>query len=285
MHIVAVLTKVGLVYIGAIFLIFALFPIRELIAQLPKGKLKTNWITLATLIVIFIVGYLFYATDYWLDHDHNDGFDLVVPFIFFFGGIFVFLVGKLSLKTASDMRKMAILEHQSITDSLMGINNRRYFDQALDDEVEIAKRYGLPLALILVDVDRFKDVNDTHGHLIGDEVLRNLAKAIKNIARESDVVCRYGGEEIAIITPNTSLEKAMILAKRLNETVKKSTMALSGASQEEIYITISLGVSSLDFGEVSCKENLLQRADNALYDAKRNGRDRVVTLQDSEKGS
>lgn len=145
-------------------------------------------------------------------------------------------------------------------------------------------RYGLSLSLIFLDIDRFKEVNDTYGHMVGDEVLRNLAKAIKNIARESDIICRYGGEEIAIIAPNTSLENAIILANRLRETIKKSTMALSCATQEEIKITISLGVSSID-SEVTCKDTLIKKADESLYEAKQSGRDKVVSFQNSSHNS
>ena len=190
------------------------------------------------------------------------------------GGVFVYLVGQLALKTMSDIRKIAILQYESITDSLTGLKNRRYFDQRLYEEIAHSRRYRLPLSLLLIDVDHFKVVNDTYGHQIGDEVLKNLSKVILEMVRDSDIVARYGGEEIAIITPNTEKAEAILLAERLRNIVQKSTLASIDATQEVVQITISIGVSTLNL-VVMDKDALVEEADKALYEAKKLGRNRV----------
>lgn len=277
MSIVAVLLKISLVLFGALFLALGLVPVRKLTLHLEAGALKNKWNVLSGLIVLFIVGYVFYIFDFLLQEEYVDDLNLIVPIVFFFGAIFVFLVGKLAFQTAKDIKKIAALQHESITDGLMGINNRRYFDQSICNEIKIANRYNLNLSLILLDIDKFKDVNDKHGHLSGDEVLKNLANALINIVRESDILCRYGGEEIAIICPNTSEEDATVLAERLRKIIENSVLCLSFATQEEIKITISAGVSSIQ-KDYSCeKQKLIEKADAALYKAKQSGRNKVVT--------
>jgi diguanylate cyclase (GGDEF)-like protein len=278
MHIATIVIKIGLVLCGALFLTISLKPIRQLISHLPNGSLKNKWNVLSGFIIAFIIGYLFYAIDFWLQYEQKDDSSLVVPTIFFLGAIFVLMVGGLALQTAKDIKRISILQHQSVTDSLMSINNRRYFEQSIDEKVRMANRYGLELSLILLDIDKFKSVNDNYGHLSGDEVLRNLAKVIKGIVRDSDIICRYGGEEIAIICPQTTLEDTLILAERLRKIIEHSILALSCGTQEEIKATISAGVSSLKLLEVKNKEYLIKKADFALYEAKQAGRNKVIAL-------
>jgi diguanylate cyclase (GGDEF)-like protein len=276
MHEVAVLSKIVLVLLGAVLLSFSLFPIINVASQLKRGSLKMKWDILSTLIVSFIVSYIFYAYEYWISRDLNALDSHVVPFILFFGGVLVLLVGKLAAQTTKDIRKIAILQHQSITDALMGIKNRRYFDKKLEEEVRMSIRYKLPLSLALIDIDDFKYVNDTYGHLVGDDVLKELAKDIKNIARETDIVARYGGEEIVIITPNTNKQNASILVERLRKIVEKSDMVVLCGSQEIVKITVSIGVASINFDTVYTTEQLIQQADKALYKAKEEGKNRVM---------
>ena len=142
------------------------------------------------------------------------------------------------------------------------------------EEIAHSKRYRIPLSLLLIDVDHFKIVNDTYGHQIGDEVLKNLSKVILEMVRDSDIVARYGGEEIAIITPNTDTSEAVLLAERLRNLVQKSSLANVDATQEVVQITISIGVSSLNLVVVD-KDTLVEEADKALYEAKKLGRNRV----------
>lgn len=155
---------------------------------------------------------------------------IVISVMLLLEGIFAYVVGQLALQTTNDVKDIAILQHESITDALTGLKNRRYFDQRICEEVALSKRYKLPLTLILLDVDYFKKINDTYGHTVGDEVLTNLSKLVLEVVRDSDIVARYGGEEIAIITPNTSKAEAELLAQDLREKLK-TTVAMVGATQ------------------------------------------------------
>jgi len=159
----------------------------------------------------------------------------------------------------------------------MGIHNRRYFDRRLDEEVSRASRYGLPLSILLLDIDHFKKVNDVFGHQVGDAVLSNLGQLIMEIVRKPDIVARYGGEEIVVITANTSSSNAMILAERLRKKVETSVMAPSDEKKEQpaVRVTVSIGVAALSRENID-GQALVESADKALYLAKQEGRNRVV---------
>ncbi len=159
----------------------------------------------------------------------------------------------------------------SIKDALTGLYNRRYFDEILQHEYLRAKRYNLPLSLIMIDIDYFKSINDTFGHLTGDKVLQELAKLIRSSGRQVDVVARFGGEEFVIILLNTLLEKASNMAERLRRIIEKHTMLING---NKINITISAGISGIREDTISEKE-IVEEADKALLKAKTSGRNKV----------
>lgn len=270
-----IILQLLLIATGVFYLTRSLFPIRTLILELPPGNLRKKWKILSVLIIFFMAGYGVFAYSFWQIRDIVRPISMIVSIMLLFGGIFVYLVADLSLKTMSDIKHLAILKHESVTDSLMGIKNRRYFEQRVMEEINLAKRYKLPLSIILLDVDHFKQVNDTYGHQVGDEVLINLARTIKCTIRDTDIVARYGGEEVVIITPNTGKKEAENLAERLREAIEKTTMATIPPAQEIVQVTISAGVCSL--GTVILdKEALVEEADRALYLAKKYGRNRVV---------
>ncbi|MNX75384.1 Response regulator PleD [compost metagenome] len=160
----------------------------------------------------------------------------------------------------------------AITDGLTGVYNRRYFQRQLDNEFRRAPRFGYPIALILIDVDHFKQFNDTHGHLLGDQVLRSMGQILKDSVRETDVVARYGGEEFAVILPETNREQALEVAERIRKHVARHTFW--GRSQTPVQVTVSIGVASRLAAETSA-EAMVELADAALYEAKRTGRDRI----------
>ena len=165
------------------------------------------------------------------------------------------------------------LEHLAITDGLTGLYNHRYFRQRLEDEFERAHRYSLPLSCMILDIDNFKRVNDTYGHLNGDIVLRGIAETAQGSVRKSDIVARYGGEEFVVIMPQTSLEGARAQAER----VRRETAAQSFENfPEGVRITISIGVAVYDPETMLDCEVMLRIADGALYQAKREGKNRVV---------
>lgn len=264
-----------LIFSGIIFLFLSLVPIRKLILELQDHELKQRWKILSTLILFFIVCYILFAYNLWMIIDIAHALSIIVSFMLLCGGIFCYLVGKLALRTMHDIQTLTIFQEESITDALMGIKNRRYFDQKIVEEVSLSLRYKLPLSLILLDIDHFKKINDTYGHMVGDEVLRNIASLIGEAVRDTDIVARYGGEEIAIITPSCGKQEAELLAQRLRSIIEKTTMALVGATKEVIQVTVSMGVSAMNH-IITDKDALIEETDDALYLAKKLGRNRVV---------
>lgn len=265
----------ALLAVGGCLLVAALVPLRNLIAQLPPGQIRYYWYGLGALIFIFIAGYLGYAVLYW---DAPASLpNLVVPAVFFFGACFVLAVTGLSLRTAIDVRRVAVLELENITDPLMAIHNRRYLERRLDEEVARANRYGLPLSLLMIDIDHFKDINDTLGHPVGDHVLTALGKLIGDACRDSDIAARYGGEEMVIIAPNTVAATAALFAERLRKAVESTALLPADASNsgQPVHVTVSIGVAEL--GEHARDlAGLLASADRNLYRAKSAGRNRIV---------
>jgi diguanylate cyclase (GGDEF)-like protein len=165
-----------------------------------------------------------------------------------------------------------------LTDPLTELHNRRYLDRRLDEELARASRYRQPLSCLFVDADHFKQINDVHGHQAGDTVLRELALRIRSQLRASDVATRYGGEEFALLLPQTSLEEALMLAERIRLEVSTRPIILEDGG--EARVTVSIGVSETlpMLGKAphqQVAEHLLASADQALYEAKAKGRNRI----------
>ena len=156
-------------------------------------------------------------------------------------------------------------------DPLTGVNNRTGLDRVLDREIELARRHLTPLSVIMIDVDRFKSINDSYGHVVGDYALKGIADCMVTCARDSDIVFRYGGEEFVIVLSNTSLDGASFLAERIRETVEDLTVDVD---ETQLDITVSLGVAS--FAGDDNRVRLLEKADKALYESKSRGRNCVT---------
>jgi diguanylate cyclase (GGDEF)-like protein len=163
------------------------------------------------------------------------------------------------------------LEVMATVDGLTGVLNRRRFLEVAEEELSRSRRYGRPLSIIAVDLDHFKDVNDRLGHAAGDDVLSTLAHTLQDQMRRQDVVGRLGGEEFAVILPETPVSAAIELAERMRVHLRVTKLAADGDS---LTVTASLGVAEVRRSDRSVEE-ALQRADAALYRAKRQGRDRV----------
>jgi len=181
---------------------------------------------------------------------------------------------RLAEKNEELQRVNEILSQLSITDGLTKLHNHRYFQDHLSREIKRVSRTHAPLSMILLDIDDFKQLNDTHGHAAGDEVLTALAAIMNDTARESDLIARYGGEEFVILMPNTDLEGALHLAEKLRMAVE-STRLIIGDRMKPIDITISLGVATYE-GE---RREFFGEADRALYQAKANGKNCVVAAR------
>ncbi len=164
----------------------------------------------------------------------------------------------------------------AVTDSLTGLHNRRYMVSHLDTLMERGRESGRPVALLIMDIDHFKNVNDNYGHAVGDEVLQEFAERIKRNVRGIDLAVRYGGEEFVVVLPETDLEVAKMVAERLRQNVAEEPFEVS-ADVGTITVTASIGGTVYDGTEVST-DGLLRRADEALYTAKNQGRNQVVTV-------
>ena len=169
-------------------------------------------------------------------------------------------------------RRVELMEKLAVTDELTGLYNRRAFAVLGEKEVGRARRYQRPLALILFDIDHFKVVNDSHGHLIGDHVLRVLTELVTRTTRTTDIVCRYGGEEFIVLMPEASQDEGLAMAERLRQEISRMTVVTAVGT---LTLTVSLGIAELGPDEGENLESLIARADRAMYQAKAAGRNTV----------
>jgi diguanylate cyclase (GGDEF)-like protein len=206
------------------------------------------------------------------------GTGILLATALFFGVFFIYPLirrqvkeeGKLRAMTESLSARSETLQQAALTDGLTGMQNRRYFDDALKEYLEEFRRIGKPVGLMILDLDHFKQVNDTHGHDVGDEVLRAVAKCLKDMTRHHDVVARLGGEEFAVVTPNMDAELLARFAERIRKAI--ATMSILSGNVR-LKITTSVGLAVWDRKESA--EDFYRRADRQLYEAKRQGRNRV----------
>jgi diguanylate cyclase (GGDEF)-like protein len=186
---------------------------------------------------------------------------------------------KVALRTAELAEANNELRLLAITDPLTKIHNRRYFFENAQKEVTRAYRHKTKLSILLFDIDHFKRINDTYGHLAGDQVLQFIGKQMKDTLRNIDLYARYGGEEFVILLPETGQAEALETAERLRQSFQDATIP---SDNDAINITISLGVASLKHSEPIPLEKLLDQADTALYHSKEKGRNKVTHWQDIE---
>ncbi len=163
------------------------------------------------------------------------------------------------------------------TDALTGLHNRGWLDDAFDREIKRSERDELPLAMIMIDVDNFKNYNDEYGHLAGDQVLIKVAESIRSPLRPNDLVARFGGEEFAVLLPETTVDNAKIIAERLRERVFEADPGLLDDKQLPA-VSISLGIAGRQPGY--SLDMIIAAADVAMYHAKRNGKNRVEIAAD-----
>jgi len=165
------------------------------------------------------------------------------------------------------------LEKLAITDHLTGIYNIRYFQHRIIEEFTRAERHRMPISCLMIDIDHFKKINDTHGHKTGDLVLKEFAQQLKQLTRKSDVLARYGGEEFIIMLPQTTIQGAIAEAERIRMAVTSHKFKwLKGRA----CLTISIGIAAFPDARIKTYDELISAADDSLYEAKKSGRDRVV---------
>jgi len=182
---------------------------------------------------------------------------------------------KALLDRLCDKYEMAV--YSAITDKLTGLYNRRYFDHFLDFEIKRSSRQNASLALLMIDIDNFKLINDTFGHLFGDKILNKLGDIVKSIIRETDLAARYGGEEFSIVMSNTGLEEAADIAERMRKAISAYNFDI-----KELPTTVSIGIAVYPFDSTSLQD-LISNADRALYRAKHEGKNQVCVYSNSLK--
>lgn len=268
----------GLVLAGVPILVGSALTTWQLVMRLGTSPVRKRWYAMLALIVVFVVGYLGYLWAFW--NEHAAPLDLIVPAIFFLGACFVWLTASLSLQTAVAVMRVGVLEHENVTDALTGTFNRRFLDARLKEEISRARRYAMPFSVLLIDIDHFKRVNDTHGHPAGDKVLQDFAGLLKKQLRDQDLLARYGGEEFMVLAPHTPQKGATDLAERLRASIAAQQLHVPSPQGAivELRVSCSIGVASLEAlgAQPDPVETLLRAADANLYRAKSGGRNRVV---------
>lgn len=178
-------------------------------------------------------------------------------------------------KAKEELKRLnKILKEQAIRDGLTGLYNHRHFWQVIRRDFLLAERHGNDIACLLIDLDFFKKVNDVHGHLIGDAVLKGVAKLIQKKVRKTDVVSRYGGEEFAVLLPSTDIAGALVFAENIRSTIESHPFK---NLPEPVKVTVSIGVATLREHLPDTPQKLLDMSDTALYCSKTQGRNRIVT--------
>lgn len=186
-----------------------------------------------------------------------------------------------SRKQIADLQQsLDAIRFESLTDELTTLANRKHFDQTIERAVNQAREADIGFSLLITDIDHFKTFNDTYGHQTGDQVLRLVGLATKQNVKGQDVACRYGGEEFAIVLPQTNLDQARTVAEHIRVAVMSKELVKRSTGENLGFITISVGVSTFKHGDTV--QTIIERADSALYLAKRTGRNRVCTERDLE---
>ncbi len=192
------------------------------------------------------------------------------------------LLASLALQVGAALQN-AHLYTMAMVDGLTGLFVRRYFDARVEEEIERARRYAQPFSVVMIDIDDFKTLNDTHGHLVGDRVLREVSAAVRGELRGVDTAARYGGEELVIILPRTELVAALALAERIRARIADRRFAV-GPEGPVLSVTASFGIAAYPESGRGTAEDLVRRADRALYRAKRTGKNRVELFWSDESG-
>jgi diguanylate cyclase (GGDEF)-like protein len=193
------------------------------------------------------------------------------------------LLESLALQIAAALQNAHLYE-LAMVDGLTGLFMRRYFDARIEEEIERSKRYGTAFSVVMMDVDDFKSLNDAHGHLMGDRVLRGIANVVKSQMRGVDTASRYGGEEIAVILPRTEMVDAYTVGERIRGAISELRITTDGEPPQALRVTASFGIASYPDSKASDGEDLVRRADRALYRAKKTGKNRVELFWTDDSG-
>ncbi len=258
------LTLLIIMPISVGLLIAALHPIRIICKDQGSLGQEYAWKGLGFLIILFILGYCVYF--YTLMQSGIQSIDTVIIIILFSGSCFVLAVMKLSLQSIKQIKKISLLErHHALHDALTNLPNRVLLNEAMTGAIATSKRNNTPLAVMLMDLNNFKEVNDTLGHYYGDRLLQSIVPVLKKSIREIDMIARLGGDEFAVILPSANLDDAKLIATRIINAMEQPF----SVDQHILHIGISIGISQHP-EDGTDGDSLLQKADVAMYIAKRN---------------
>ncbi len=224
----------------------------------PKATLKSH-LTLPLVVEEEVLGCLSLSSD---QPNAFDAQDLQ----------FLSVIGYQMAASLKHFQRFSSVKNMATYDTLTGLYNRRSFEERLEIEAQKSFHNGVPLSLVMVDIDHFKKVNDTFGHTEGDQILCKISSLLKSSVRRKDTVARYGGEEFILILPEAVLEQTFVIAERIRQLVEKTPFEVGRA---QVNLTLSMGICSFPSHRVKSKEDLIKMADQALYDAKRGGRNKV----------
>ncbi len=256
---------------GLLMLAASLSPIQQIVGMVRKESVKKGWTYLYALVTFMCLSYGAYA----ILGIKNElaAADLIAAAILFASGGFVFTVTNLARITGHDILRIVELEKEAKFDPLTGILNRRYLDDGFESEFNRSRYSDIPLSALMIDIDHFKDINDTYGHKVGDQALKHVSSILKEHCRASDSVVRYGGEEFLIVASGADMSAATILASRLLAGMANTPLTVDDNTR--LAISFSIGIASVKPSDTV--QTFLQRADEALYTAKRAGRNRYCT--------
>jgi diguanylate cyclase (GGDEF)-like protein len=186
------------------------------------------------------------------------------------------IIGGIASLALNNVNLYKKTQELAITDGLTGLYVQNYFKERLEEEVKMSKRHSLNLSVAIIDIDHFKRINDTYGHMVGDSVLRHLADILRHRFRETDFICRYGGEEFGVLMLQTDIKEALSVCEGIRKGTEEEKFFLPVESFKPVQekLTISIGLAKLGV-KITTGKALLEAADEALYEAKRNGRNRT----------
>lgn len=278
----AAITTIFLANIGTTYYLIDVYPMILWVFVLIGFLFIEAVIINCIIITLHIAFFLFYST---IEFEESLIHIFILSATFFMGligGYIIEFYSRVNFESKEKILEMQNeLKKQANIDYLTGLYNRRYFDNISKNFLRLVKREKEQMSLILLDIDRFKDINDTYGHFIGDNVIKNLATLLKNSTRESDVISRFGGEEFAILLPHTNKNGASTIAESIRQKVESLNIEINDG--KIVSFTISLGVESINSYENNAVYEALNRADIALYTAKKSGRNQTVVYNTRKK--
>ena len=242
------------VVLGIILLTSGIKPLWHICRMLPKSLLRSMWFTLGLLIFVAVTGYVtFLYINAKEGSDHYE--DLLTSAVFLISAVFTAVICRMSLSTANDVSRIALLEYHARVDSLTDLFNRGYTMLLLQQACRSSARLKSPVSVLLLDMDNFKEINDTFGHHAGDSVLRQFASLLTNLHSEPSFVGRYGGDEFVVVLPRIDMTRACVIADEIRHAVETHLLAA-----QTVPVTVSIGVATSSRLRETEAEELLAEA-------------------------